>query len=69
MRVTCKILYHEGKLTCRKGFATSLSIIVSFLASIAIFSHPINLSFLIGASIVFAAIYVYNSGSIVTLRG
>lgn len=48
-------------LTCRKGFATSLSIIISFLASVALFSYPITLSFIVGASIVLAATYIYNS--------
>lgn len=45
----------------RKGFATSLSIIISFLASVALFSYPITLSFIIGASIVLFATYTYNS--------
>ncbi|WVN88603.1 uncharacterized protein L203_103814 [Cryptococcus depauperatus CBS 7841] len=44
-----------------KGFATSLSIIISFLASVALFSYPITLTFVIGASIVLFATYSYNS--------
>ncbi|KIR54000.1 solute carrier family 35 (UDP-sugar transporter), member A1/2/3 [Cryptococcus gattii Ru294] len=44
-----------------KGFATSLSIIISFLASVALFSYPITLSFIVGASIVLFATYTYNS--------
>lgn len=50
-------------LTVRKGFATSLSIIISFLASVALFSYPITLAFVVGSSIVLAATYVYNSPS------
>ena len=48
-------------LTTRKGFATSLSIIISFLASVALFSYPITLAFVVGSSIVLLATYVYNS--------
>ncbi|WVQ79935.1 hypothetical protein IAT38_002036 [Cryptococcus sp. DSM 104549] len=44
-----------------KGFATSLSIIISFLASVALFSYPITVSFVLGASIVLFATYTYNS--------
>nr|XP_031863462.1 uncharacterized protein CI109_001338 [Kwoniella shandongensis]KAA5530534.1 hypothetical protein CI109_001338 [Kwoniella shandongensis] len=47
-----------------KGFATSLSIIISFLASVALFSYPITLSFVVGASIVLGATYLYNSPSL-----
>ncbi|KAK8864599.1 hypothetical protein IAR55_001849 [Kwoniella newhampshirensis] len=47
-----------------KGFATSLSIIISFLASVALFSYPITVSFVVGASIVLAATYLYNSPSL-----
>nr|XP_019011181.1 solute carrier family 35 (UDP-sugar transporter), member A1/2/3 [Kwoniella pini CBS 10737]OCF49962.1 solute carrier family 35 (UDP-sugar transporter), member A1/2/3 [Kwoniella pini CBS 10737] len=44
-----------------KGFATSLSIVISFLASVALFSYPITLAFVTGSSIVLAATYIYNS--------
>ncbi|KAK1924098.1 hypothetical protein DB88DRAFT_489076 [Papiliotrema laurentii] len=44
-----------------KGFATSLSIIISFLASVALFSYPITLAFIVGSSIVLGATYIYNS--------
>ncbi|WWD03332.1 hypothetical protein V865_001384 [Kwoniella europaea PYCC6329] len=46
-----------------KGFATSLSIVISFLASVALFSYPITLAFVTGSSIVLAATYIYNSPS------
>ncbi|KAH7914026.1 nucleotide-sugar transporter-domain-containing protein [Hygrophoropsis aurantiaca] len=43
-----------------KGFATSLSIILSFLASVALFDFHITPSFVIGASTVLAATAMYN---------
>ncbi|KAL1411649.1 hypothetical protein Q8F55_002614 [Vanrija albida] len=44
-----------------KGFATSLSIIISFMASVALFNYPITFSFVLGAGIVLAATYLYNA--------
>ncbi|ODO06398.1 solute carrier family 35 (UDP-sugar transporter), member A1/2/3 [Cryptococcus wingfieldii CBS 7118] len=44
-----------------KGFATSLSIIISFMASVALFSYPITLTFVLGASTVLFATYSYNA--------
>ncbi|KAF9469404.1 nucleotide-sugar transporter-domain-containing protein [Collybia nuda] len=43
-----------------KGFATSLSIILSFLASVALFDFSITPSFVIGASTVLSATWIYN---------
>ncbi|KAF8643814.1 hypothetical protein AX16_008832 [Volvariella volvacea WC 439] len=43
-----------------KGFATSLSIILSFLASVALFDFSITPSFIIGATTVLAATWMYN---------
>ena len=43
-----------------KGFATSLSIVLSFLASVALFNLPITLSFLVGAGVVLGATWMYN---------
>jgi solute carrier family 35 (UDP-sugar transporter), member A1/2/3 len=43
-----------------KGFATSLSIILSFLASIVLFDFNITPAFVIGASTVLAATWMYN---------
>ncbi|KAI0311807.1 nucleotide-sugar transporter-domain-containing protein [Amylostereum chailletii] len=43
-----------------KGFATSLSIVLSFLASVALFDFRITPSFLVGASTVLAATWLYN---------
>lgn len=44
-----------------KGFATSLSIIISFLASVALFSYPITIAFITGSTIVLAATFMYNT--------
>jgi len=43
-----------------KGFATSLSIVLSFLASVALFDFRITPSFIIGASTVLSATWMYN---------
>ncbi len=42
-----------------KGFATSLSIILSCLASIPLFGFSVTFTFTIGAALVIAAIYLY----------
>ncbi|EIW60215.1 uncharacterized protein TRAVEDRAFT_118484 [Trametes versicolor FP-101664 SS1] len=43
-----------------KGFATSLSIVFSFLASVALFGFHITPSFVIGSSVVLVATWMYN---------
>lgn len=43
-----------------KGFATSLSIVLSFLASVALFGFRITPSFLIGSTTVLVATWMYN---------
>ncbi|KIP12221.1 hypothetical protein PHLGIDRAFT_124145 [Phlebiopsis gigantea 11061_1 CR5-6] len=43
-----------------KGFATSLSIVISFLASVALFHLQITVSFVLGASVVLVATWLYN---------
>lgn len=43
-----------------KGFATSLSIILSFVASVALFRFRVSGTFMLGSSIVLAATYLYN---------
>ncbi|KAH8117080.1 nucleotide-sugar transporter [Phellopilus nigrolimitatus] len=45
------------------GFATSLSIILSFLASVVLFDFQITSGFLLGSSTVLAATMMYNSPS------
>lgn len=48
-----------------KGFATSLSIIISCLASVALFNFPLTFTFTLGASVVLAATWMYNqSGNV-----
>lgn len=43
-----------------KGFATSLSIVISFLASVGFFGYRITPGFVIGSSTVLAATWMYN---------
>ena len=44
-----------------KGFATSLSIVISFLASVVLFDFRITPTFIVGASTVLAATATYNT--------
>ena len=46
-----------------KGFATSLSIILSCIASVFLFDYVISLKFTVGAALVIAAIYLYGRPS------
>lgn len=46
-----------------KGFATSLSIVLSFLASVVLFQFKITMGFLIGAVTVLVATWMYNQPS------
>ncbi|KAI0748447.1 nucleotide-sugar transporter-domain-containing protein [Daedaleopsis nitida] len=43
-----------------KGFATSLSIVLSFLASVVLFGFYITPSFLVGSTVVLVATWMYN---------
>lgn len=43
-----------------KGFATSLSIIISFLASMVLFNFQMNITFALGSSCVLVATWLYN---------
>jgi len=48
-----------------KGFATSLSIVISCLASVALFDFPLTFTFALGASVVLVATWMYNqSGNV-----
>ncbi|WVQ99499.1 hypothetical protein IAU59_006634 [Kwoniella sp. CBS 9459] len=60
--VTALVIRYSDNIM--KGFATSLSIVISFLASVALFSYPITVTFVLGASIVLFATYIYNSPSL-----
>lgn len=44
-----------------KGFATSLSIVISFVASVALFHFRVSGTFMLGSSVVLAATYLYNT--------
>ena len=44
-----------------KGFATSLSIVISFLASVALFNFQMTSTLLLGSVVVLAATWLYNS--------
>lgn len=43
-----------------KGFATSLSIVISFLASVALFHFQMTISFILGSLVVLVATWLYN---------
>ncbi|KAI0636988.1 nucleotide-sugar transporter-domain-containing protein [Trametes polyzona] len=43
-----------------KGFATSLSIVISFLASVALFHFQMTVSFILGSTVVLVATWMYN---------
>ena len=43
-----------------KGFATSLSIVISFLASVVLFNFHITIAFVLGALVVLVATWMYN---------
>ncbi len=43
-----------------KGFATSLSIVISFLASVALFNLQMTVTFVLGSSVVLVATFLYN---------
>ncbi|KAK7693467.1 hypothetical protein QCA50_003035 [Cerrena zonata] len=54
-----------------KGFATSLSIVISFLASVALFNFQMTLTFILGSTVVLVATWMYNQpdNSSVEVRG
>ncbi|KIJ69213.1 hypothetical protein HYDPIDRAFT_164836 [Hydnomerulius pinastri MD-312] len=56
--VTAVVIKYSDNIL--KGFATSISIILSFLASVVLFDFHVTPSFLIGASTVLAATAMYN---------
>ncbi|PVF98048.1 hypothetical protein CPB86DRAFT_853872 [Serendipita vermifera] len=57
--VTALVIKYSDNIL--KGFATSLSIIVSFFASVALFNLAITPSFLVGAAVVLGATWMYNT--------
>lgn len=49
-----------------KGFATSLSIVISFMASVALFNFHMSLTFVLGSTVVLVATWMYNQPDPVT---
>ncbi|KXN81714.1 UDP-galactose transporter [Leucoagaricus sp. SymC.cos] len=56
--VTAVVIKYSDNIM--KGFATSLSIVLSFLASVVLFDFRISWSFVIGATTVLTATWMYN---------
>ncbi|KAI0053932.1 nucleotide-sugar transporter [Auriscalpium vulgare] len=56
--VTAVVIKYSDNIL--KGFATSLSIVLSFLASVILFHFSITPSFVVGSSTVLAATWLYN---------
>ncbi|KAF8912161.1 nucleotide-sugar transporter-domain-containing protein, partial [Gymnopilus junonius] len=64
--VTAVVIKYSDNIL--KGFATSLSIVLSFLASVALFDFRMTPSFVIGASTVLAATWMYNQPAVPSER-
>jgi UDP-sugar transporter A1/2/3 len=56
--VTAMVIKYSGNIL--KGFATSLSIVLSFLASVSLFDFQISITFILGSTIVLIATCLYN---------
>ena len=56
--VTALVIKYSDNIL--KGFATSLSIVISFLASVALFDFRISFTFVLGSLIVLTATWLYN---------
>ncbi|KAK0239963.1 nucleotide-sugar transporter-domain-containing protein [Armillaria nabsnona] len=56
--VTAMVIKYSDNIL--KGFATSLSIVLSFLASVALFDFHITFTFVLGSAIVLNATWLYN---------
>ncbi|KAF5373663.1 hypothetical protein D9758_000623 [Tetrapyrgos nigripes] len=56
--VTAMVIKYSDNIL--KGFATSLSIVISFLASVALFDFRLTWTFIIGSAIVLNATWLYN---------
>ncbi|KIM58845.1 hypothetical protein SCLCIDRAFT_1218183 [Scleroderma citrinum Foug A] len=56
--VTAMVIKYSDNIL--KGFATSLSIVLSFLASIALFDFQITFTFILGSVVVLIATWLYN---------
>ena len=56
--VTAMVIKYSDNIL--KGFATSLSIVISFLASVALFDFKMTITFVLGSVIVLLATWLYN---------
>jgi solute carrier family 35 (UDP-sugar transporter), member A1/2/3 len=56
--VTALVIKYSDNIM--KGFATSLAIVLSFLASVVLFEFEITLAFVVGAGVVLGATWMYN---------
>ncbi|KAG5727975.1 UDP-galactose transporter [Termitomyces sp. T112] len=56
--VTAMVIKYSDNIL--KGFATSLSIVLSFLASVALFQFKMTFTFVLGSGIVLVATWLYN---------
>jgi UDP-sugar transporter A1/2/3 len=56
--VTAMVIKYSDNIL--KGFATSLSIVISFLASVALFDFQMSFTFILGSAIVLIATWLYN---------
>ncbi|KAF8163372.1 nucleotide-sugar transporter-domain-containing protein [Crassisporium funariophilum] len=56
--VTAMVIKYSDNIL--KGFATSLSIVISFLASVALFDFQMSITFILGSTIVLIATWLYN---------
>jgi UDP-sugar transporter A1/2/3 len=59
--VTAMVIKYSDNIL--KGFATSLSIVISFLASVALFDFKITITFILGSVIVLIATWLYSQHS------
>jgi UDP-sugar transporter A1/2/3 len=56
--ITAMVIKYSDNIL--KGFATSLSIVISFLASVALFDFQMTFTFILGSVIVLIATWLYN---------
>ena len=56
--VTAMVIKYSDNIL--KGFATSLSIVLSFLASVALFDFTLTVTFVLGSTIVLVSTWLYN---------
>ncbi|KAF8636709.1 hypothetical protein AX17_003512 [Amanita inopinata Kibby_2008] len=56
--ITAMVIKYSDNIL--KGFATSLSIVLSFLASVALFDFDLTVTFILGSVIVLIATWLYN---------